>query len=252
MARVLLDDISVVFPVYTTHARSLRTAVYSGLGGQLAAHDRMLTVRALHAISLDLTDGDRLGLVGPNGAGKTSLLRVISRVYHPAAGLARIDGSVSSFTDIALGMDREATGWQNIVLRCVFLGLTFSQARALSPSIAEFSELGAFLDLPVRTYSTGMFVRLAFSISTAVRPDIVVMDEMIGAGDQNFIGKARQRVGELLDHSRILVIASHTDDIIRTFCNKVLWLEGGKARMLGPVDDVLRAYAQAPRPMAQS
>ena len=142
-------------------------------------------------------------------------------------------------------MDPEATGWQNIVFRCVFLGLTFAEARALAPSIGEFCELGAYLDLPVRTYSTGMFLRLAFAISTSVQPDIVVMDEMIGAGDQNFIEKAQKRIGDLLERTRILVLASHSQAIIRSFCNKVLWLDHGQVKMFGPVDDVLLAYERA-------
>jgi ABC-type polysaccharide/polyol phosphate transport system ATPase subunit len=245
MARISLRDLSIAFPIFSSHTRSIRTAVLSRLGGSLAAHNDTVIVRALQSVSLDLVDGDRLGLIGANGAGKTTFLRVVSRVYPPFTGEAVIEGRVSSFTDIGLGMEPESTGWQNIIFRCVFLGLTFPEARALAPSIGEFCELGAYLDLPVRTYSTGMFLRLAFAISTAVQPDIVIMDEMIGAGDQNFIEKAQKRIRDLLKRSRILVLASHSQPIIRDFCNKVLWLEHGKVRMLGPVDDVLSAYEQA-------
>jgi ABC-type polysaccharide/polyol phosphate transport system ATPase subunit len=170
---------------------------------------------------------------------------VVSGVYPPLAGEAVIEGKVSSFTDITLGMDPEATGWQNITFRCVFLGLTFAQAKELAPSIGEFSELGEYLDLPVRTYSAGMFMRLAFAISTAVQPDILVMDEMIGAGDQSFIDKAQKRIAGLLEKARILVLASHSEPIIRGFCNKALWLEKGQVRILGAVDEVLRAYTGA-------
>ena len=245
MARISLRDVSIAFPIFSSHTRSIRTAVLSRLGGSLAAHNDTVIVRALQSISLDLVDGDRLGLVGSNGAGKTTFLRVVSRVYPPLRGEAVIEGKVSSFTDIGLGMEPEATGWQNIIFRCVFLGLTFAEARALAPSIGEFCELGAYLDLPVRTYSTGMFLRLAFAISTAVQPDIVVMDEMIGAGDQSFIEKAQRRIGELLERTRILVLASHSQPIIRNFCNKALWLDHGQVRMLGCVDDVLLAYERA-------
>jgi ABC-type polysaccharide/polyol phosphate transport system ATPase subunit len=188
-------------PIFSSHTRSIRTAVFSRLGGSLAAHNDTVIVRALVNISLNLADGDRLGLVGSNGAGKTTFLRVVSGVYPPLAGEAVVEGKVSSFTDIGLGMDPEATGWQNIVFRCVFLGLTFAQAKALAPSIGEFSELGAYLDLLVRTYSTGMFVRLAFAISTSVQPDIVVMDEMIAAGDQSFMQKAQKRIADLLERA---------------------------------------------------
>jgi ABC-type polysaccharide/polyol phosphate transport system ATPase subunit len=242
MARIALRDVTIAFPIFSSHTRSIRTAVFSRLGGSLAAHNDTVIVRALVNISLDLVDGDRLGLVGTNGAGKTTFLRVVSRVYPPLSGEAVIEGKVSSLTDIGLGMDPEATGWQNIVFRCVFLGLTFAEARALATSIGEFSELGAYLDLPVRTYSNGMFLRLAFAISTAVQPDIVVMDEMIGVGDENFIQKAQRRIDDLLKRTRILVLASHSQPIIRRFCNKVLWLEHGQVKMVGRVDDVLRAY----------
>ncbi|HMF24764.1 MAG TPA: ABC transporter ATP-binding protein [Pseudolabrys sp.] len=245
MARIALRDVTIAFPIFSSHTRSIRTAVLTRLGGSLAAHNDTVIVRALLNISLDLVDGDRLGLIGSNGAGKTTFLRVVSGVYPPLTGEAVIEGKVSSFTDIGLGMDPEATGWQNIIFRCVFLGLTFAEARALAPSIGEFSELGGYLDLPVRTYSTGMFVRLAFAISTAVHPDIVVMDEMIGAGDQSFIQKAQKRIGDLLERTRILVLASHSQPIIRNFCNKVLWLEQGQVKMLGLVDDVLPAYEGA-------
>lgn len=242
MARIVLKDVSISFPIFTSQSRSVKSAVFTKLGGALGAHDNTVVVHALRNISLELADGDRLGLIGHNGAGKTSFLRVVAGVYPPRSGEAIVEGRISSFTDITLGMEPEATGWQNIIFRCVFLGLTFAEARALAPSIGQFSELGEYLDLPVRTYSSGMFVRLAFAISTSVQPDIVVMDEMIGTGDKTFIEKAHRRLNSLLERSRILVLASHGDDIIRSFCNKVLWLEKGEIRMLGPVDEVMTAY----------
>lgn len=242
MAHISLREVSVSFPIFTQHTRSFKTALFSKLGGSLSSYNDTVIVHALDGLSLELVDGDRLGVVGHNGSGKTTFLRVVSGVYPPRAGTVDVDGSLSSYTDLTLGMDPEASGWQNIIFRCVFLGLSFSEAKKLAPTIAEFSELGAFLDLPVRTYSTGMFVRLAFAISTAVRPDIVVMDEMIGAGDQNFIEKAQKRVTEILDSARILVLSSHSLPIIETFCNKVLWLEKGKIRMLGDIAEVLSAY----------
>lgn len=242
MASIILDHASVSFPLFSTHTCSVRTALFSKLGGQIEAYNRTINVQALKDITLSLGDGDRLGLVGHNGAGKTTFLRLISRVYPPTAGSVRIDGNISSFTDITLGMEPEATGWQNIIFRCVFLGLTFREAEALAPSIAEFSELGEFLDLPVRTYSSGMFLRLAFAISTSVEPDIVVMDEMIAAGDQAFLAKARRRIEDLLEKASILVLASHSDEIVRDFCTKALWLEKGAVRMFDTAEDVLSAY----------
>jgi ABC-type polysaccharide/polyol phosphate transport system ATPase subunit len=244
MAHIALRDVSISFPIFTQYTRSIKTAVFSKLGGSLSAYNDTVIVQALRNVSLEMCDGDRLGVIGHNGAGKTTFLRVISGVYPPRSGEAIIEGKVSSFTDITLGMDLEATGWQNIIFRSVFLGLTFGEAEALAPSIGEFSELGEYLDLPVRTYSTGMFVRLAFAISTAVQPDIVVMDEMISAGDQSFIEKAQKRVAQLLDRARILVLASHSESIIGRFCNKGLWLEKGLIKMFGPVEEVMAAYRQ--------
>ena len=244
MAYVSLSHVIVDFPIFSSRTRSLRTSVFTGLGGRIATHDQTVIVRALDNVSLKLQDGDRLGIVGLNGAGKTTLLRAISRVYSPQAGTLEISGKISSFTDITLGMDPEATGWQNIIFRCVFLGLTFADAKALAPSIAEFSELGDYLSLPVRTYSSGMFLRLAFAISTAIEPDIVVMDEMIGAGDREFLIKAQRRMAELLGRARILVLASHSEAVIRQFCNKALWLEKGRIKLAGPVADVIAAYTE--------
>lgn len=242
MASIVLDQVTVAFPIFNSRTRSVRTSLFTKLGGQIEEHSRTMMVQALNNISLTLNDGDRLGLIGHNGAGKTTFLRLISGVYPPLSGAARIEGKVSSFTDITLGMEPEATGWENIIFRSVFLGLSFKEAEALAPSVAEFSELGEFLSLPVRTYSTGMFLRLAFAISTSVQPDIIVMDEMIAAGDQSFIDKASARIESLLERASILVLASHAEPIIRSFCNKVLWLDKGAIRMLGPVDEVFEAY----------
>jgi len=245
MPRIVLDHVSIEFPIYSPRTRSLRAALTGQLGGALTRRENIVTVRALDDLSLTLADGDRLALVGANGAGKTTLLRLIAGVYPPVRGSARVEGKVAAFTDLTLGMDMEATGWDNIVYRCVFLGLGFRQARALAPSIAEFTELGDYLDMPVRTYSQGMLLRLAFGVSTAIHPDILVMDEMIGAGDPHFAERAVARVNQLLERSKILVMASHATDILKSYCNRALWLEHGQARALGPVDEVLELYAQS-------
>ena len=244
MVHVLLDDVSVEYPIYTSHTRALKTVVISRLGGQLAAHNQTTIVRALSGISLDLDAGDRLCVVGHNGSGKTTLLRVLSGAYQPQIGEVDITGTVSSFTDITLGMDPEATGWDNIIFRCVFMGMSFAEARALAPSIADFTELGEYLELPVRTYSSGMFMRLAFAITTSVTPDIIVMDEMIGTGDAQFIQKARERLNKLLSNTKIMVLATHNHEIGIQFCNKALWLEKGKVKRFGPAQLVLNDYLE--------
>jgi ABC-type polysaccharide/polyol phosphate transport system ATPase subunit len=242
MALIKFENVTVEYPIFTSHTRSLKTALLGRIGGTLAKHNATVIVRALENINLELNDGDRLGIVGHNGAGKTTLLRVASRIYEPQIGFAEIDGSVSSFTDLTLGMDTEATGWENIIFRGVVMGLTFAEAREISPSIAEFSELGDYLDLPVRTYSAGMFLRLAFAISTSVQPDIVVMDELISAGDAQFIEKAEKRLAGLIGRTKILVLASHQLGTISTLCNKALWLEHGHIKALGSPDDVIKEY----------
>jgi ABC-type polysaccharide/polyol phosphate transport system ATPase subunit len=245
MARIVLDQVGVEFPVYSPRSRSLRAAITGRLGGQLTRQENVVTVRALHQLSLTLEDGDRLALVGSNGAGKTTLLRVIAGVYPPVHGEARVAGRLAAFTDLTLGMDMEATGWDNIVYRSVFLGLHFGEARALAPSIGEFTELGEYLDVPVRTYSQGMLLRLAFAVATAIHPDILVMDEMIAAGDAYFTERAMARVNQLMERSKILVMTSHYNEILTSYCNKALWLEQGQARAFGPVQEIMAQYVQS-------
>jgi len=221
--------------------------MFASIGGRLAEHQKSVVVRALDGIDLDFQDGDRIGIVGHNGAGKTTLLRVLAGVYQPIRGTLSIAGQLSSFTDITLGMDPEATGLDNIIFRSVFMGLSFTEARRLSPSIEAFSELGEYLKMPVRTYSTGMFLRLAFAISTAIEPDIIVMDEMIGAGDAHFIAKAHGRLSDLLRRVKILVLATHDASIMQSMCNKIIWLDRGQVRKSGSFDDVYPLYLEARR-----
>ncbi len=242
MARINLKQVVVEFPIVNAASQSLQLALYQALGGKLTAHHKTLVVRALDGVDLELKDGDRLGIIGYNGSGKTTLLRVLAGVYSPSAGSALIEGSVSSFTDIALGMDPEATGWNNIIFRCAFMGLSFREAKRLSPGIAEFSGLGEYLDLPTRTYSSGMFLRLAFAISTSIEPDILIMDEMIAAGDLQFIEKAQRRLHELVDKTNILALASHDPAIIKKMCNKVLWMDHGIVKQFGSPNAVLEEY----------
>lgn len=242
MAHISLKNVAVEYPIHNAASRSLQLHVISAVGGTIDAHKRSTVVRALRGIDLEVVDGDRIGIVGHNGAGKTTLLRVLAGVYEPTAGQLSIDGRRSSFTDLTLGMDPEATGLENIIFRLVFLGLTFAEARTLSAEIAEFSDIGEFLKMPVRTYSTGMFLRLAFAISTAVEPEIIIMDEMIGAGDARFVAKAQGRLSELLKKAKILMLATHDAVIMQRLCNKVVWLDHGSIRMMGPFDEVYQSY----------
>ena len=242
MARITLKNVVVDFPIVNASSRSLQLRLFQSLGGKLTSHHKTVVVRALDGVNLTLGDGDRIGIIGDNGSGKTTLLRVLAGVYLPGQGSATIEGSISSFTDLTLGMDPESTGWENIIFRCAFMGMSFREAKRRSPAVAEFSGLGDFLNLPTRTYSSGMFLRLAFAISTTVDPEILIMDEMISTGDADFIEKAERRLHEIVDKANILALASHDMNVIRRLCNKVVWLEHGTIRQFGSSELVTQAY----------
>lgn len=239
---IALKDASITFPVYNSTTRSIRHALFEKLGGKVSSHRNTVMIDALRGLNIEIKNGERVGLIGHNGAGKTTLLRMLARVYPPTSGTATITGKVSALTDLALGMDSEATGNENIIYRCIFMGMTMDEAKAARPQIAEFTELEQFLDLPVRTYSTGMFLRLAFSISTNVTPDILVLDELIGAGDASFRAKSAARIKKLLEDSSILVLSSHSIGIVKENCERVIWLEKGQIKDDGPAGRVLLDY----------
>jgi ABC-type polysaccharide/polyol phosphate transport system ATPase subunit len=243
MASIQLRDMHVDIPIYDTSARSLKKQILRATtGGRIVRDHGVAVARVVNGISLELKDGDRLGLVGHNGAGKTSLLRVLAGVYEPTSGWINVEGSVIPLLDIGLGIDYESTGLENILLRGAVLGVKRRELKALTERIVEFTELGDYLAMPVRTYSSGMILRLAFGISTSVTPEILLLDEFFGVGDASFLAKAERRLNELVSNVGILVFASHSQDLIRRLCNKALWLNKGEIRALGEVDDVLAEY----------
>lgn len=244
MTHIHAQNLTVQFVVYGVNARSLRSRLLPSRppSNITSAQSGVVRVSALKNISLELKEGDRLGLVGRNGSGKTTLLRAIGGVYEPTSGSIELAGRMAALTDMGLGMDPEASGYDNILMRCVCMGMTLREAREIAKDIAAFTELGNYLALPLRTYSTGMAVRLAFAISTSISPDILIMDEMVGAGDIHFVEKARQRVSSLIDNVGILVIASHNPDIVRQFCNKAALLSQGEIVEYGDVGPVMDAY----------
>jgi ABC-2 type transport system ATP-binding protein len=244
VAAIRLRDVSIAFPVYDASSRSLKkTLLPTTTGGRLGAEGTHISVvLALDAVTLSLRHGDRLGLVGHNGAGKTTLLRLLAGIYEPGAGDIEVDGNVAPIFDIALGMDPEATGYENIFLRGLFLGLTRKHILRKLDQIAEFTELGEFLDLPIRTYSDGMRMRLAFAVSTSIEPDILLLDEGIGAGDAAFLEKANQRMAEFTEKAGIIVLASHSESLIKRMCQKAALLERGQLVALGATDEVLELY----------
>lgn len=243
-ASIDLHGVSVEFPIYSAKGRSFRSDMLRRIGGRIQTSEdsgRMI-VRALNDIDLHLRPGDRLGLIGSNGAGKSTLLRVLAGVYEPPKGSIKVVGKVSSLLDINLGTDPELNGYDNIVMRSVLLGMSFKEAHENIAQVAEFSELGDFLSLPVRTYSSGMAVRLAFGISTSVQPDILLLDEMIGVGDASFAHKAVKRMQTLVEGASILVLASHSAITLQSFCNKLAVMEAGSIVSIGPIDEVMEKY----------
>lgn len=229
MSSISLRDCSLDLPIYGTINRSLKGAVMaSATGGKIASASRHVTVvHALREVNLEFRSGDRVALVGHNGAGKTSLLRIIAGIYEPSAGHVAVQGRVSSFINLGMGMDLEATGRENIVLCGLMFGLQIDEVRRLAPAIGEFSGLGDFLDMPVRTYSSGMSMRLVFSIVTSVPADIIVMDEWLSVGDAEFTVLAEQRLHELVDAASILVLATHDPAVVQKLCNVVVRMEHG-------------------------
>ena len=247
MASITLENVSVEFNVYNGRSRALKTEILRrAVGGRIrrGPNDSITAVEALKDVSFQISRGERVGIVGHNGAGKSTLLRVLARVYPPTSGRAEIRGSISTLVDLAMGMEMEESGFQNILIKGTLLGLREPEIRALIPDIVEFSELGEFLHLPVRTYSSGMLLRLGFAISTAVRSDIVIIDEVIGVGDMSFHAKAKARLIELVDKASIVIICSHDLAVIRENCSRSLWLGGGRLLQDGTVDDVIAAYLE--------
>ena len=170
------------------------------------------------------------------------MLKLLSGIYEPTEGTMEVKGYTSSLTDITMGMDPENSGYDNIIMRCILMGMTFKQAKEMVKSIIDFSELSEYIDLPTRTYSTGMYMRLAFTIATSIAPDILIMDEMIGAGDAAFIEKAKIRSMELIEKTKIMVISSHDMNIMRDICTRGIWMEKGKIRMDDEINTVIEAY----------
>lgn len=244
MANINLRRASVELPIFNANGRSITSRLLEvATGGRLDADPHgKVSVRALSEITLDLKDGDRLGVVGHNGAGKSTLLRVLSGVFVPTSGSAVVRGSVGSLIDVSLGLNPEASGRENIILRGSLLGLSKQEILNRFSDIVEFTQLGEFIEMPFRTYSTGMQLRLAFAVSTLVRPEILLMDEWLAVGDEDFNSKASERLSTVVDSAKILVIASHSRDLLERVTTRALWLEHGKVRMIGSTAEILDAY----------
>jgi ABC-type polysaccharide/polyol phosphate transport system ATPase subunit len=201
-------------------------------------------VHALRDVTLSVGKGERLGVIGHNGAGKSTMLRLLAGIYPPTAGRLTVEGKISSLFDIALGFEGEATGWENIAYRCYLQGETPRGVKTKRDAIAEFSELGDFLNMPVRYYSAGMMVRLAFSIATAIDPEVLLVDEVLSVGDLSFQNKATARMREMMAKAHLMVMVSHDLGSLAKLCNRVVWMDHGRPIRDGDVDEVIAAYRQ--------
>jgi ABC-type polysaccharide/polyol phosphate transport system ATPase subunit len=259
MLSIVAKNVHVEFPIYDHHSRSLKHTLGLGpiskglnrltrnvnVGGQIGTGEAgRVVIKALNDVNFEIHEGDRVGLLGHNGSGKTTLLRALSGIYEPVRGEIRTTGRVVPLLDLQLGMDLDATGIENIWMRSKLLGLTTQQINESLDDIAEFTELGEYLAMPIRTYSMGMMLRLAFGISTAITPEILILDEMISAGDAAFIARADLRLKDFLARAGILVLASHSMPMLHQWCNKGLLLERGKLIAYGPLDQVIAQYQQ--------
>ena len=240
--RIDLVDAGVDFPIFDAKTRSLKKAVLSRAGGRIGTDSKVPIIEALRDVTVSLRRGDRVALVGHNGAGKSTLLRLMTGIYEPTRGRAVVQGKVAPVFDLAVGMDPEISGLDNILIRGLFLGMTRKQMESRIEDIAEFTELGDYLSMPLRTYSTGMRVRLALGVVTSIDPEILLLDEGIGAVDAEFLAKARRRLFELVERSGILVFASHSDEFLADLCDTAIWLEHGRVREQGPLREVLHHY----------
>jgi lipopolysaccharide transport system ATP-binding protein len=239
-----IKNVTIQYPLRYPDRENIRSILVSLLSKkkQETSVSSVKNVKALDSISLQIQEGERVGLIGANGSGKTTLLKMLSGVIYPNAGEFRIDGRINAILDPSLGMDHEASGIENIRIRSMLLGLPIADLDIKIHEITQFSELGDAIRRPIKTYSSGMMMRLMFSIATAIQPDILVMDEWLSAGDISFVSKALNKMKGLIQSSRILVLASHSEPVLKEWCTRLVWLNSGQVAMDGAPEDVIAAY----------
>lgn len=244
MTSIILKNAGLAFPVYNTQSFSLTGKILRvATGGHIhQSSNKVRVVQALEGLSLEIESGDRVGLIGHNGAGKTTFLKMLAGIYTATEGSVEVSTTPTTLFDYNLGMDQEATGYENIIVSGLLRGLSYDKITGLASSIVEFSELGEFINMPMRTYSAGMRMRLGFSISTVIEPEILLMDEVFGAGDSSFFKKAQHRMEELMNKAKILVLATHSLELMKKFCNKALLLNHGRLADFGDIFSVLSKY----------
>ncbi|MEE8664257.1 MAG: ABC transporter ATP-binding protein [Acetobacter sp.] len=245
MVGVEISDLSISFPLYHGDARTFRKGAGNGVSGRFGRDGRRrVVVEALKNINFSLKPGDRLGLIGHNGAGKTTLLRAMAGIYEPVKGRVRVHGRIGTLLDTSLGMNPELSGRENIRIRCQLYGLSKQETSDVEEDVEEFADLGPFMDLPMKSFSSGMSMRIAFGLATAIMPQVLLMDEWIMTGDAWFLGRAKKRLAGLVEQSDILVLSSHNEVILSEWCTRLIWMDQGQVIMDGSTDEVLTAYQQ--------
>lgn len=248
MTALVLENVNVDFPIYGSH-RSLRKALLRGATGGFVGrdetHSNRVTIKALVDINLTLQEGDRLGLIGHNGAGKSTILKVMAGVYEPTSGRILYRGRITPLFDSMPGVDPDDSGYENTITAGMLLGMTRAEIEAKVPEIEEFSELGEYFELPMRTYSLGMQTRLAFAVATAIDPGILLMDEGIGAGDARFAERAAKRMEKFINRSQVMVLASHSEELVRKTCNKAAFMKAGRILSIGGIDEIFKEYHES-------
>jgi len=228
MAQIKFENVTLRYPIFGSHGMSLRSHLMRvATGGNIEKDAKTTVVTALKKVSFTLNEGDAVGLIGHNGAGKSTLLRAMAGIYPPSQGNVTLKGKTATVFEIGAGMDYELSGYDNIIHLGMMMGLSYSDARALTPDIEDFTELGDFLQLPVRTYSSGMTMRLMFAVATALTPEVLLLDEMFSTGDAGFREKSVVRMNSVINSAKIFVFASHDHTLLKTYCNRVFRLEHG-------------------------
>jgi lipopolysaccharide transport system ATP-binding protein len=239
-----LENASVSFPVFNVKTQSLKNKIIKSVMGNIISNnqDKVVHIDALKNINIKIESGERIGVIGGNGSGKSTFLRLCSRIYKPSTGSIDIKGDISSLINVNVGIDPESTGRENIKLRLIMLGYNNNQINELLNQIIEFTELNQFIEFPFYTYSTGMQMRLAFATSVFIKPEILIMDEWLATGDKDFQEKAEKKLNNIIENSKILILASHSKDLILKTCTRVIWLENGVIKKDGNTEETIQGY----------
>lgn len=241
-SKIIVSDMSLDFRTYHNRTGSLKESVIGLFKKKKHNLDDKKTFKALKNINLEINHGDRLGIVGHNGAGKSTLLKTLCRIYEPTTGSVKIEGRIAPLLEIGAGFNPELSGIENIYLNAAILGYNVKEIKKIERDIIEFSGLEEFIEMPVKYYSTGMYMKLAFSIATAVKPDILILDELFAGGDADFIEKAQSRMKSFINDSSIMVFVSHQTELLEDLCNRVIWIDHGTLKADGEPKEIINRY----------